>query len=342
MLIPYLQSILGVYLKLIGEIDIDELLVGLENLVAGFKEDIIQYSTELVKQLVLSYKKCLVSETKIFSNQDSDKNEEKELNNAETSCVKTIVKLFDICVKNTVIYSQLEVEVFEMLKFSLSSEGLPHLKNTHLIFHHIVSKSERISLMTWTFFPRFVQIVSGNELNEYIEIHGKLVEIILFYIVNDPSSFLSGKDEFEQPYINSIMFLVEKLLKNAEINKQNDTSKEEFELCVPIKILVVLLESFKGKMDTFLEYILKLVISELAKSLHIYYKSFLVQVVALSIYNNPELTLTLLDNMNVTANFFELWITILKGMNHDFEMRRTLYGFASILLVEPSKLNPVN
>ena len=211
-----------------------------------------------------------------------------------------------------------------------------------MIFHHIVSKSERISLMTWRFFPRFVQIVSGNELNEYIEIHGKLVEIILFYIVNDPSSFLSGKDEFEQPYINSIMFLVEKLLKNAEINKQNDTSKEEFELCVPIKILVVLLESFKGKMDTFLEYILKLVISELAKSLHIYYKSFLVQVVALSIYNNPELTLTLLDNMNVTANFFELWITILKGMNHDFEMRRTLYGFASILLVEPSKLNPVN
>ena len=41
MLIPYLQSILGVYLKLIGEIDIDELLVGLENLVAGFKEDIL-------------------------------------------------------------------------------------------------------------------------------------------------------------------------------------------------------------------------------------------------------------------------------------------------------------
>jgi len=342
MLVNYLGNILNVYLKLIGEIDLDELLVGLESLVDGFGDSITLFSVDLVKQLVLNYKKCIKTATLINSESTTDNFEEKELDSAEISCVKTIVKLFDISVKNVEIYKKMEEELSDMLRYSLTKEGLVHLENTILIFKHLSTKSLHISPLTWTYFSSFLNIIIDDKLTESPELSEKIITLILNYIVKDPISFLSGKDENNQPLINKLMMIVEKLLKKAELNKQSDSKKEEFEHCVPIKILIVLLETFKGKIDSLFEFIIKLVISELSRSFTLYYKSILVQVIALCFYNNPELTLILLDSMIVTANLFELWMTLIRSMKHDFEFRRTIYGFSSILLVEPTKIPSVN
>jgi hypothetical protein len=236
----------------------------------------------------------------------------------------------------------MEEEVSDMLRYSLTKEGLAHLENTFMIFKHLATKSLHISPLTWTYFSSFINIILDDVLTESPELTEKIITLILNYIVKDPVNFLSGKDENNQSFINKLMMIVEKLLKKAEINKQSDSKKEEFEHCVPIKILIVLLETFKGKIDSLFEFIIKLAISELSRSFTLYYKSILVQVIALCLYNNPELTLILLDSMNVTANLFELWMTLIRSMKHDFEFRRTLYGFCSILLVEPTKIPSVN
>lgn len=340
-LVNYLGNILEVYLKLISEIDLDELLVGLECLVGGFGDSISTFSVDLVKQLVMSYRKCIETVFTINSHQSTDNFEEKEVDSTEISCVKTIVKLFDISAKNIEIYKKMEEEVSEMLRYSLSKDGISHLENTYLIFKHLVNKSQQISQMSWTFFPIFLNIILDDILSENPELTEKIITLLLNYIINDPMNFIAGKDETNQPLINKIILVIEKLLKRADLIKLSDSKKEEYEHCVPMKILIVLLETFKGKIDSFIEFIIKLVISELSKSFTLYYKSILVQVIALCLYNNPELTLFILDSMNVTANLFELWITLIRTMKHDFELRRTIYGFTSILLVDPTKISPV-
>jgi len=52
---PALKDILGQYLKIMSEIDSEELVSALEEIVKHFKEDIGPYAIDLCEQLVLAY-----------------------------------------------------------------------------------------------------------------------------------------------------------------------------------------------------------------------------------------------------------------------------------------------
>ena len=54
---PYLKEILQIYLKLMSEIDSEELIGALEEIVSHFKEDIGPFALELTEQLVIAFKR---------------------------------------------------------------------------------------------------------------------------------------------------------------------------------------------------------------------------------------------------------------------------------------------
>ena len=53
---------------------------------------------------------------------------------------------------------------------------------------------------------------------------------------------------------------------------------------------------------------------------------------------NPELTLRYLDSVHFLNNLFETWTLLIPDFTFDFEYRRSLFGFSSLLLVDQRKL----
>jgi uncharacterized protein YjgD (DUF1641 family) len=56
---PALKNILEIYLKIMQEIDSEELVSALEEIVKHFKEDIIPYAMDLASQLVGAYQRLI-------------------------------------------------------------------------------------------------------------------------------------------------------------------------------------------------------------------------------------------------------------------------------------------
>jgi hypothetical protein len=56
---PALKNILEIYLKIMQEIDSEELVSALEEIVKHFKEDIIPYAMDLAQQLVSAYQRLI-------------------------------------------------------------------------------------------------------------------------------------------------------------------------------------------------------------------------------------------------------------------------------------------
>jgi hypothetical protein len=49
----------------------------------------------------------------------------------------------------------------------------------------------------------------------------------------------------------------------------------------------------------------------------------------------------ILDEMKITHHLFEMWIPLIENMRFDFEYRRTMMAFTSLLLIDYNSLNPV-
>lgn len=45
------------------------------------------------------------------------------------------------------------------------------------------------------------------------------------------------------------------------------------------------------------------------------------------------------EQNNLTANLFELWVSLIAYMKYDFELRRSMMGFTSLFLLDLSKIN---
>ena len=86
-------------MKLMDDIDLDELVNGLGEIVYDFKDDISEFSISLVSQLVSSFHRLI----KIDVDDDDG-----EAQIAASGCIKTIIKIMDVNTKNVEIYGKIE------------------------------------------------------------------------------------------------------------------------------------------------------------------------------------------------------------------------------------------
>ena len=87
---PALKNILEVYLKIMEDIDSEELIGALEEIVERFSEDIGPFAVQLAQQLASKYKALVTEEP---GQQDDDEEEEKAL--AAAGCVTAIRRILE-------------------------------------------------------------------------------------------------------------------------------------------------------------------------------------------------------------------------------------------------------
>jgi hypothetical protein len=101
------------------------------------------------------------------------------------------------------------------------------------------------------------------------------------------------------------------------------------------------LETYKEKLDYILKDIIVFTLGEMKSVQQGLYKMLLLQTIALCYVYNPKLTNSIIEGMNLTQQLFEMWISQINNLRYDFEYRRTVMAFSSILLINRNELNPV-
>lgn len=143
---PALKDILQIYLKLMTEIDSEELVGALEEIVSHFKDDIGPFALELTEQLVGAYKRL---------SQVNNDDDDGESALAAVGCVTAIRRILDSIQGNKELISRVEELVYPMMLYSLTPDGMDSIEDALdcialLLYHGSVNG---VSRNMWKIFP---------------------------------------------------------------------------------------------------------------------------------------------------------------------------------------------
>ena len=185
---PFLKDLLSIYLKLMSEIDSEELVAALEEIVSHFKEDIGPYAIELTEQLVSAYKRL---------SQTNAEDDDGEGAMAAVGCVTAIRRILDSISEQKEIVSKVEELIYPMLLHSLTPDGMDSIEDgldcIALLLYH--GSQNGVSPHMWKIFPQLLFIIAGDDKDgdggygfEYLS---QVALSIQNYIAKDPQGFLS-------------------------------------------------------------------------------------------------------------------------------------------------------
>ena len=141
---PALKNILEVYLKLMGEIESEELVSALEEIVGFFKDDIEPYALRLTEELVGSYKRL------IHVTADEDDGESAL---AAVGCVTAVRRIIDSVQKNAELLQKVEEVVYPLLLHSLTPDGLDAIEDSLDCIAMLLYHGKTVSVNMWKLFP---------------------------------------------------------------------------------------------------------------------------------------------------------------------------------------------
>lgn len=112
---PGLSELLSIYLKIMDEYDSEDFIVGLEQLISYYKEDIEPFAVQLITQMVGTYQRLKQQQT---SQQDL----QGEFLVAAESCLNTVSKLIRACKRNRELLLTIEGVMHPILFEIISSQ----------------------------------------------------------------------------------------------------------------------------------------------------------------------------------------------------------------------------
>lgn len=196
---PALKNILEVYLKMMTEIESEELVSALEEIVKHFKDDIEPYAIELCNQLVVSYQRLI---------QVNVEEDDGESALAAVGCVTAIRRILDSVSTNAPLLQKLEEIVFPILMHSLTMDGLDAIEDgldCIALFVYYSTKGN-ITANLWKLYPQLLYIVVGEETEKEggfaFEYLAQISVSLQNFVAKDPEGFLRGiHEQSGQTYI---------------------------------------------------------------------------------------------------------------------------------------------
>ena len=113
-----LGDLLRLYLKIMSEVDSEELVAALEEIVDTYSEHIGPFAEDLCTELINSYHKLV--------NQDDD---DGESSLAAMGCVTAIRRVLNSAQDNKELLMKLEEKVYPVILFSITPDGLDSIED---------------------------------------------------------------------------------------------------------------------------------------------------------------------------------------------------------------------
>ena len=112
-----------------------------------------------------------------------------------------------------------------------------------------------------------------------------------------------------------------------------------------LRVLIALLENLPGQLDESMPQLVGMLLAELKMAFENQsvsnYRSMLLQAMSMALYNNSQLTLTIIENENQTVAVFGNWLQFMSKFKLEFEIRRIIFGLLCILKTPVANLPQV-
>jgi importin-7 len=302
-----LKNLLEIYLKLINEIDSEDVVESLESIVSAFPKEIIPFSLELAQHLASAFTRMIGKDL----NEDDG-----ESAMAAVSTLNTIGKIIDVLEDRPEDLTKLSFILQPIFEYCLSEIGCDYFE-------------EALNLLTCLL---------------YYSPDGSLPH--LYYLIKHLKASILGQDQ-ETPYaiehVNEVYSSIANFIKKyKEKTMENmagileigflllkDREQDAVNGC---KILIALLENYKGAIDGIIVEIIKVISStfELTKIKSL--KISCSQTIFVALWNSPLITLSAGP---LVSPLFEFALANLKFFSEDIGRNHLIYGLGSLFYLIP-------
>ncbi|GAX74708.1 hypothetical protein CEUSTIGMA_g2156.t1 [Chlamydomonas eustigma] len=287
---PLLPALLTSIFSLMSEVENEDMVYTLEAIVEKFGEDIAPFAVQMTQQLVAAFWKYKTAE----ENEDEDDDGIAAM--AAYGCIKAINTLLSSVSSLSELHLPLEEILFPVMQKMISTEGqdiFEDVLETLAIFTYY--NKQGISPRLWSLWPQ----IHACLLDWAIDYWENVLVPLDNMISRDPETFLNSKNP---DYMASVFEMVSTSLKE---------DFGEREVVPAAKLLGVILQVCRGRVDHCVGPYLQIVLTKLSSATRGSLKDALIGVVANALHYNAPLTLSLLQQQGALQSFLTLWFTMI-------------------------------
>ncbi|XP_024396720.1 importin beta-like SAD2 [Physcomitrium patens] len=324
---PILPQLLDEFFKLMNEVENEDLVFTLETIVDKFGEEMAPYALGLCQNLAAAFWKCLEA-----SENDGDEDDSGAL--AAVGCLRAIGTILESISRLPELYPAIEPTLLPIMQRMLTIDGQDIFEEVLEIVSYMTYFSPVISPNMWSLWPLMVDSVQEWAIDYF----GNILVPLDNYVSRSTEHFLTST----QPDYQSSLF---KVLSTLMV----DEKFEDADIEPAPKLIEAVLQNCRGRVDQWLEPYLRISIERLRKTRKNYLKDLLVNVVANGLYYNASMTLTILQHLGVTSEFFQTWFRMLYEVKksgkplhfvREHDKKVCILGLASLLAVPTAAMPP--
>ncbi|XP_051127238.1 importin beta-like SAD2 isoform X2 [Andrographis paniculata] len=276
--------------KLMNEVENEDLVFTLETMVDKFGEEMASYAFGLCQNLATIFWKCMNSAE---ANEDGD--DPGAL--AAVGCLRVISTILESVSRLPHLFADIEPILLPIMHKMLTTDGQDVFEEVLEIVSSMTFYTPAISLEMWNLWPKLMDALADWAIDFFPNILVPLGN----YISRSTEHFLTCK---EPDYQQSLWKMI--------LSIMSDKNLEDGDIEPAPKLIQVLFQNCRGRVDQWVEPYLRISIERLRRSQKPYLKCLLIEVVADALYYNAPLTLSILQKLNVATEVFGLWFQMLQ------------------------------
>lgn len=357
MLFSDLETILNILLGIMNKIELDDLVEALESIVEVFSSDIQPHAYKLVDALARSFQIYKQNE----NNQEEviDENLGGESTRAAEATLDAIGKIIQQKLDERT-FKELSPIILSLLNETIMATDFICLEKCLGMLNQILYRSSKLDEIQIFYFPVLCYLIIGKPNKQYksdITVFpeelqailsklshksewaldlSSLIGCFLNYMQKLGRSFLSNSDFFGTPFIDLIFQVVKKI---GEECMQTGVYSN---LLYSMRLLIGLLENFRGDIDSHIPDMLSIVkeLIRLSNSLpeesirHNDLKSMVLQLMSILFWYSPEKLMGFCREQKCLELLMKEFFTYIKNFESENERERELYLITSLLSLD--------
>ena len=334
-----IQILLSIYLKLMEETDLEEIVESLQNIIKEFKDETKEYIVQLSDYLIKYFNKLTTREV--------DEDNEFDNNSLIDNVISTFIDIMSFFVNNNEVYPQLEKYVIIILEYCFKKEIYDKLEDGMDLLEEIIKNSNVLPNKMWEYFIPLITSVIGTDEeledfkkeypNQIYEGNGfdsinSICKLIKIYIAKDPNTFINSTDNKGKKYIDYLLRLVQSILEICEGKNKYVETKNAFDL------LCILFDVYRGKIDKILNEILKFISTKYTHK-NTLYKTNLRYLLSSCFIYNSYLSLKYYESINEVEQIFKFWFEGLDNVSKKKDIKYNLIGLCCLISLDKTQQN---
>ncbi|XP_052207680.1 importin beta-like SAD2 [Diospyros lotus] len=287
---PILAQLLDEFFKLMNEVENEDLVFTLETIVDKFGEEMAPYALGLCQNLAAAFWKCMNT-----AEADDEVDDPGAL--AAVGCLRAISTILESVSRLPDLFVRVEPTLLPIMHRMLTTDGQEVFEEVLEIVSYMTFFSPAISLEMWSLWPLMIEALADWAIDFFPNILVPLDN----YISRGTAHFLTCK---EPDYQKSLWNMISSIM--------GDKNLEDGDIEPAPKLIEVVFQHCRGKVDQWVEPYLMITIERLRRTEKPYLKCLLMLVIADALYYNASLTLSILQKIGVAAEIFSLWFEMLQ------------------------------